>query len=541
MCHITTCKIIESDARPRDIPPGVYVEEVESGIRVIAPVSTSMVGIIGMTERGPLKPRFIDSLGKFESFYGGHILESYTAYAVKGIFENGGNHCYISRVVRDGAMTASIDTISPLLVKAIGPGEWGNRVAVRIEPASSGEASLFKFVVAYWSHAVPDLAETGTTVEERQSNLSDLMQSATILESFDNLSSDPTSENHFIRKINGISNFVEVERLTTATNRPPDTTGVFMVSLIGGGDGAASLTRDDVRGDPEVSPREKTGLAAFSDVDEIAIVYIADLYSPIFEATDREALVDDLLGHCERLRDRFAILDTPFNLADISELSISASPLRSSQYGAVYHPWIKVGDPLTGLERLVPPGGHVAGVYVRTDGYRGVHKAPAGTAADLRGVSGLEFQITDSEQAVLNHKNINCIRIFPVGKVIWGARTMDLDAEYRYVSVKRLCIFLEESIKKGTRWVVFEPNNEAVWEKIRCSVGAFMMGLFRQGAFQGSRPEEAYYVKCDFETTSPGATSLGTVKIEVGFAPIRPAEFVIIRLTQESGDSVADE
>jgi phage tail sheath protein FI len=208
---------------------------------------------------------------------------------------------------------------------------------------------------------------------------------------------------------------------------------------------------------------------------------------------------------------------------------------------AVFYPRIKAQNPFNPtLTEDYPPTGAVAGVFARTDGQRGVWKAPAGLEATLAGVSGLSYTMTDDENGDLNPLGINCLRTFPfVGQVVWGARTRDgadaLASEWKYIPVRRIALYIEESLYRGLKWVVFEPNDEPLWAQIRLNVGAFMNNLFRQGAFQGSAPREAYFVKCDRETTTQNDINLGIVNILVGFAPLKPAEFVILKLQQMAG------
>jgi phage tail sheath protein FI len=211
----------------------------------------------------------------------------------------------------------------------------------------------------------------------------------------------------------------------------------------------------------------------------------------------------------------------------------------TNKSSAVFYPRLKYK--YNGLNKLIGPSGAIAGLMARTDADRGVWKAPAGTDADLRGILGLEVKLTDMENGVLNKLAVNCLREFPGSYVCWGSRTMDgydnnTKDDWKYIPVRRLTLFLEESLFRGTKWVVFEPNDEPLWAKIRMNVGAFMMRLFKQGAFQGSTPDKAFYVKCDNETTPQADINLGIVNIEVGFAPLKPAEFVIIKIQQMVGE-----
>ena len=258
----------------------------------------------------------------------------------------------------------------------------------------------------------------------------------------------------------------------------------------------------------------------------------------------------DILGpasiYCQSRR-AFLIVEAPDNwtgasgLPDVVNNTALIEDVRArvvKDHSAVFYPKVRIND--GGLLRTVGCGGAVAGLMARTDASRGVWKAPAGTEADLRALSGLSVKLTDLENGVLNKLGVNCARSFISGYVNWGARTLegadDLGSEWKYIPIRRLALFLEESLYRGTQWVVFEPNDEPLWAKIRLNLGAFMNGLFRQGAFQGSSPSQAYYVKCDAETTPQADRNLGIVNIEVGFAPLKPAEFVVIKIQQIAGD-----
>jgi uncharacterized protein len=241
---------------------------------------------------------------------------------------------------------------------------------------------------------------------------------------------------------------------------------------------------------------------------------------------------DALINHCETLKDRFAIIDPPDGL-DIAGIQEYRSPI-DTKYAALYYPWIKVRDPLQKTDVNVPPSGHMAGLYVRVDLDRGVHKAPANETISV--ISKIAQDVNQREQDLLNPIGINALRFFPGrGNRVWGARTLSSDSSWKYVNVRRLFIYVEKSIQYGTQWVVFEPNDEPLWSQIRLNVGAFMHNLFRQGAFEGMTPRDAYFVKCDKETTTQNDIDNGIVNIVVGFAPLKPAEFVVIRLQQIAG------
>ena len=261
----------------------------------------------------------------------------------------------------------------------------------------------------------------------------------------------------------------------------------------------------------------------------------------VLAGVDDAGIISASASYCAERR-AFLIVDAPAKAVTPEEMetAITGTDLPKTIDAAVYYPWIKISDPLTNRLRTVPPSGTIAGVFARTDSTRGVWKAPAGTDAVLVGVQGVAYQMTDGENGTLNPHGANCIRNFPVyGPVCWGARTLmgddQMASEWKYVPVRRLALYLQESLYRGTKWVVFEPNDEPLWSQIRLNIGAFMHTLFRQGAFQGATPREAYFVRCDRETTTQTDINLGIVNIVVGFAPLKPAEFVVIKFQQIAG------
>lgn len=293
-----------------------------------------------------------------------------------------------------------------------------------------------------------------------------------------------------------------------------------------------------------VSQGRRRGIAAFEEIDEIAIVAAPGYTDP--------ASYDALLSHCEKMRYRVAILDAPEEVPSIEALLKVAtaekggkgppepgggSPgvlARTSNYGMYYFPWITTPDPMEPTTLInVPPSGHVAGIYARTDTLRGVHKAPANEP--VRGALNVTYRVTDEEQGELNQRGINCIRYFSTeGIRVWGARTLG-DPEWRYVNVRRLFCMVEASIARSTRWVVFEPNNQTLWESMKRDVNAFLRRLWRDGALMGRTPEEAFFVKCDAETNPPEVVDAGTVMMMIGIAPVKPAEFIVFRIGQHAG------
>jgi Bacteriophage tail sheath protein len=320
--------------------------------------------------------------------------------------------------------------------------------------------------------------------------------------------------------------------LTGAGDRRPTVVGNIGPSTLGA-DGTKG-----VAGDLVGSEADKTGIYALLDVDLFNLLLIPETFDMSIDQAI--AVVQPAVALCEKRR-AFYIVDAPSSrtLTTIVGWANSASQSRNA---ATYFPAVRIADPLDALRpRSMAPSGTLAGVYARTDATRGVWKAPAGTDATLNGVLDVAVPVNDLENGQLNPERVNVLRSFPAyGRVAWGARTMkgsDAQAdEYKYIPIRRLALFLEESLYRGTQWVVFEPNDEPLWAQIRLNIGAFMNGLFRQGAFQGTTPAEAFFVKCDKETTTQADRNLGIVNIVVGFAPLKPAEFVILTIQQIAGD-----
>ncbi|HEY3268729.1 MAG TPA: phage tail sheath subtilisin-like domain-containing protein [Armatimonadota bacterium] len=304
---------------------------------------------------------------------------------------------------------------------------------------------------------------------------------------------------------------------------------------VGGVDGVPPTTPLGVTG----SQSAKSGMYALEDVDLFNLLCIP--LTAAMDDTPALAVLGEASAYCEQRR-AFLLMDPPSRRDAVDEIADwITNHLTPSPNAALYFPFILAADPLDGSRlRAFPPSGAMAGVMARTDSARGVWKAPAGTDATLTGVQGLATPLSDRENGVLNPLGVNCLRQFPVyGRVVWGARTLEgsdqAASEWKYIPVRRLALFLEESLFRGTQWVVFEPNDEPLWSQIRLNVGAFMHNLFRQGAFAGATPQQAYYVRCDATTTTQNDINLGIVNIMVGFAPLKPAEFVVIQIQQMAG------
>jgi len=489
--------------------PGVYIEEVPSGVRTITGVGTSTALFIGWAPKGPVDRALrMTSYADYERAYGGLHADSYLSFAVRQFYDNGGSDAYVVRItgVGGGAAVAASRTINNLVVVANSPGLWGNRL--KIVPA--GTAASFRIDVV-------DVGPSGTD------NI--------LLETFVNLSMTATDLRYAPAIINDNSTQIRVS--TTAGGVVPGSTQM----LTGGADGTVL----------------KPGLATFNSAVLAlfgmgAIADRIDLFNIIcVPGLTDVTTIGTLQGHAKSKR-AFLIVDCAENatiattgagVGATANLPTSNSARANS---ALYFPWVIAPDPLqSGALRPFPPSGFIAGIFARTDGDRGVWKAPAGTEANLNGVLGPKTNMSDAENGLLNPLGINCLRSLPVySNVVWGARTLDGDnnrgSEWKYIPVRRMALFLEESLYRGTQWVVFEPNDEPLWAQIRLNIGAFMQSLFRQGAFQGKTPKEAYFVKCDRETTTQDDINKGIVNILVGFAPLKPAEFVVIKLQQIAGD-----
>lgn len=523
---------------PEYLAPGVYVEEISTGPKPIEGVSTSTAGFIGPTERGPEFINLITSWLAFQRWYGGYLDNSFLSYAVQGFFDNGGKRCWVARVVSDTAVLAR-GTLGNLQVIAVGRGAWGNNVYVRVDkatkalnaPDGSRTADWFRIRLAYWRTKPEPLLDP----LDPKSALDPKFKKPDVLEDYDNLTHDASAANNVVSTINGASKLIRVWYPAAPT--PVQPSGSFQDVLKGGSDGA-DLMPSDYDGDkdraiaPDVStlilPRG-SGLAGLEAVDDVSLLVAPD------HVRYGNTLLDKLVNQCELLKYRFAILATGQQL-DLA----TARPARDTTYGAVYYPWITVYDPLTNDDKPVPPVGHVAGVYARTDIDVGVHKAPAN--AVVVDATNLDRPCPKGDQDVLNPLGINCIRDFRGsgrGIRVWGARTMTSDPEWKYVNVRRLFIFVERSIDEGTQWVVFEPNSEPTWARVARTITSFLVRVWRSGALMGTTQDEAFFVKCDRTTMTQDDIDNGRLICYIGIAPVKPAEFVIFRIGQKTADAPA--
>lgn len=480
--------------------PGVYIEEIPSGVRTLTGVATSISAFAGWAPRGPIdKAQLVLNWKDFERNFGGLHKDSYLGYAVNQFFANGGSQAYVIRLVDSGANAANASLDSMLNIVAKNPGVWGAAYTVT--------SAVSTFDPARFSLTVTNTA------------------SGVVVESFVNLSMDESDPRFVDSLVSGQSEIINATK--TAGGVPVDSQ-----PLSGGADG--TLLSPDATDFENALTAIDSGINFLDRIDLFNILCVPGETNPSMVAT--------LEKFC-RDRRAFLVVDCAAD-ATLSSLLTGPDTLLTgtdSINAAFYFPWVNAPDPLMeGRSRAFPPCGMIAGIYSRTDAQRGVWKAPAGTEASLSGITSLGFNLSDPENGFLNPKAVNSLRNFPVyGPVVWGARTLagndERGSEWKYIPVRRFALYLEETLYRGTQWVVFEPNDEPLWAQIRLNVGAFMHDLFRQGAFQGSSPREAYFVKCDKETTTQNDINRGVLNILVGFAPLKPAEFVIIQIQQIAG------
>lgn len=401
---------------------------------------------------------------------------------------------------------------------------------------------------------MPTYLTPGIYIEEIPTGPRPIEAVGTSTAAFIGLAPNAGARLHEAVAVNNWSQFVK-EFAAESTTSTPLAQAVFGFFQNGGG--RCYVVNIGTKGELVSDGRQRKGIDTLEEVDEVAIVAAPGMSDP--------ATYDTLLSHCEKLKDRVAILDAPENVSNIDHLktvgTVGAPSRRrggggegegsaetpapptglrprtsDGGYGAFYFPWITIRDPFSPKDLVnAPPSGHIAGIFARTDATRGVHKAPANET--VRGALDLTYKVTREEQGELNTLGVNCIRLFPTqGIRVWGARTIaDSASEWRYLNVRRLFNMIEESIEDGTRWVVFEPNDRPLWKSIRRDITAFLMLQWRQGALMGATPEEAFFVQCDAETNPPEVIDAGMVITVIGIAPVKPAEFVIFRISQGSG------
>ena len=526
---------------PEYLSPGVYVEEISTGPKPIEGVSTSTAGFLGLAERGPEPPRFISSWLDFQRWYGGHNHDrSYLSYAIQGFFDNGGQRCFVTRIL-PGDAVATTGALGNLNVTAIGRGVWGNNIAIKVDDASNINVEAgrdwFRVSIIYYRDRPAVVVDPTSNEIEDITNPNRRVPDA--LEVYDNLTELDGTSNNVVKVINNNSRLVRVAWGPAGPARLPnqpldDNSYLGEIGSDSASNGAVSVT--DFQGDLnvigglEVLGRGR-GLKALATIDEISLLLAPD------EVRDGlDTLSGNVINQCELLKDRFAIVSATQSPGETQAIT----PTRDTSYAAYYYPWIRVYDPVSDGTTLIPPTGHIAGIFARTDIERGVHKAPANEV--VRNALDMQFPVTKADQDILNPKGVNCIRDFRSdgrGIRLWGARTMSSDGEWKYVNVRRLFLFVEESIDEGTQWVVFEPNDEPTWAKVRRSITNFLISVWRSGALMGTTQDEAFFVKCDRTTMTQDDTDNGRLICYIGIAPVKPAEFVIFRISQKTAEAAA--
>jgi uncharacterized protein len=521
--------------------PGVYIDELPSAVRTIVGVPTSTAAFVGTAPRGDVgDPVHITSFADYQAEFGGLDPGSDLSYAVYFFYQNGGSEAEVVRVVHtvddDATKNAKSAQISvpgaggSVVLQAANPGAWGNKLRVRVEANPNDKANpptTYNLMVR----------DTGTGATE----------------TYLNVSTDPTSANglvnllassQLIRVTSGDTNLPTAHEAIDPKDNLPDPfddakPGRYTKATDNSGAPGGPPVAADYLGDVLA----KTGIYQLLKTDIFNMLCL-----PSFAGNDNTGVITAALKLCVDRR-AMLIADSPSTWKTVAS---AVTPLGQANFtlndvngrnAAMYFPRIKAPDPAPGQNGLVrefAACGAVAGVWARTDVARGVWKAPAGTDASLSGVTGTTLKLTDLENGRLNPLGLNCLReLGVIGNVVWGARTRrgadQLADQWKYIPVRRLALFIEESLYRGTQWVVFEPNDEPLWSSIRLNVGAFMNTLFRQGAFQGRTPTDAYLVKCDATNNPQNDIDRGIVNILVGFAPLKPAEFVLIHIQQLAG------
>jgi phage tail sheath protein FI len=509
--------------------PGVYVEELPSGVRTIAGVSTSNTAFVDYFARGPLNQATrVTSFGDFQRKFGGLDTLSEGSYAIQQFYRNGGSVTWVVRVASGSPAPARMNlqgsspVVDVLTVSAVNEGEWGDNIQVAV--ISTDQADTFNLVVR--------------EVEEVNGQLQAVSE-----ETYFNLSMDTGVARYAVDVVNVASELVRLSdiglgqlpaaREATATGGVPDDA---WRDLSGGANGGVPDSGALIG-----NQANKTGIYALDAIAPDIFNIMCLPTAARLDSSNLSAVISEATAFCEAKR-AFLIVDIPDTVDSEEEMRtwMNDNGTLRHKNASVYFPRLRVPDLLNeGRPRNVGASGTMAGVYARTDATRGVWKAPAGVEAVLRGAN-LATKITDLENGALNPQGINALRSFPIyGNTGWGARTLDgadqKASEWKYIPVRRTALYIEESLYQALKWVVFEPNDEPLWAQIRLNVGAFMHNLFRQGAFQGTTPRDAYLVKCDSETTTQNDIDRGVVNILVGFAPLKPAEFVVIKIQQLAG------
>lgn len=585
---------------PEYLSPGVYVEEYESGAVPMEGVGTSTAGFIGLAEKGDVigKPQLVTSFSDYMRIFGGYLSETkygdkrYLPYAVEHFFINGGSRAFVMRVCPADAKAAATKSDSVLSFTAKNPGEWGNRIKVTVSPVSrvktqvyevEGNSATVRSVDGFNIGDVVEFADGKTSVynkitaiEEKTITFENPVNPSIIdknlvptkfvksCEIDVSVKYGDAKEDYLFVSLNTesadyiVSRMAKSELVTVVVGETkpaakpadakdkkdapaaPAAAGIaapfeavggkgdaMIMQLSGGTDGnVAGVTAADYIGKDE-GPGRRTGIQAFIENSDVSLMAVPGVTIPEVQMS--------LIAHCENLKSRFAVLDMPKDRKKTDEL-LEYRDMFDSNYAAMYHPWVQIFDPLSKKNIIAPPSGSVLGIYARTDTAVGVHKAPANEV--VRACTGLASSYNTAEQDLLNPKGVNLIRSFPGrGIRVWGARTVTSNATWKYINVRRLFIFLEESIRANTNWVVFEPNTEALWGRVKRTIEMFLASVWRSGALAGTSPSEAFFVEIGRSTMTQDDIDNGRLICVIGVAPVKPAEFVIFRIGQYTSES----
>ncbi|WP_306307311.1 phage tail sheath family protein [Cellulosilyticum ruminicola] len=567
---------------PEYLSPGVYVEEFDSGLKAMEGVSTSTAGFVGMAERGPVigAPEFITSFADYQRKFGGYLSANayegnrFLPYAVEHFFLNGGSRCFVMRVAPEDAMPAQGEDAGKILsFTAANPGAWGDKIKIAIRKSMKAKTQIIgaegkQFILKSTAGFVEgdivvfnDLSDEKAKpiynkiikIVDRMVTFAEAFDEKTVVDtdivpttalttcdfdlsvSYDNvqeqyekLSLNPNASNYIVKKV-AKSNLVQITvNLVEDIKHPVDLifgeeTEGGKITLEGGSDGTTTTTDASVFIGSDKGPGQRTGIASFIENSNVSIMAVPGIVDPAVQLA--------LVAHCENLGSRFAVLDVPMDKVKVTDVAAHRGIMDTS-YAAMYHPWIEMYDALDKKSNYMPPSGAMMGIYARSDMQHGVHKAPANES--VRGCTGLSSLYNKAEQDILNPQGVNLIRNIPgKGIQVWGARTCSSDGNWKYVNVRRLFIYVEESIKANTNWAVFEPNDEVLWARVGRTIGAFLSTIWRDGALAGATEDQAYFVNIGRDTMTQDDILNGRLICVIGIAPVRPAEFVIFRITQK--------
>ena len=513
---------------PEYLSPGVYIEEINSGTRPIEGVGTAMAAFVGLAPAGPAnRPMLVTNWSQYVEMFGAledggrrnpHLPGAYLSHSVYGYFLNGGGRCYVTRIV-PGANGAT-PKMEPLQIpskssKAIGALTVGAKdspkedIQIEVIPPSGDAPAEGTFTLRVKMGVVEEVYENVGFAKRGGTNVVDAVNAGSKLVTVvEIVSSAPLAER-------APEAGTYVLKAATLAAVPKLEAGQFVGDVV-----------------------ERSGMEGLEIAEDVTMVCCPDVMaayqSGALDGNGVKAVQLAMIAHCERMGDRIAILDplpdlTPQDAKRWREVDTN----YDSKYAALYYPWIKIAGP-DGRPLAVPPSGHMAGIYARSDNERGVHKAPANEV--IRGALEAAAAITKGEQDTLNPIGVNCIRSFTGrGLRVWGARTLSSDPAWRYINVRRLFNYVEESIERGTQWVVFEPNDSDLWARVKRDVEAFLTGVWRDGALFGRTPEEAFFVKCDEELNPADVRDRGQLIVDIGIAPVKPAEFIVFRFSQWAG------